>query len=88
MSVSMHVTLVTPTSEVKYDQVVSIVVKTAMGEIGVLPRHRHLLAQLANKGTLRVRIQDGQEYTYQIGEGVIEVEPASVRILTEHASLV
>ena len=50
-----------------------VVVPAVTGEIGILPRHAPLVAQLAI-GRVRALISDGQWLTFAVAEGFAKVQ--------------
>lgn len=58
-----------------------VVAPGSEGEMGILPNHAPLLAQLAY-GILRLR-QGGEEQAFAIAGGVLEVRPEGVTVLAD-----
>lgn len=68
-----------------YSGKVSMVVAPgAAGELGIAPRHAPLLTTLT-AGAIRVLDDQGEEYTFLIGGGIIEVMPHLVTVLVDTA---
>lgn len=68
-----------------FDGDATLVVATAsFGEVGILPQHAPLLAQL-KPGQVRVHLADKQEKVFYISGGIIEVQPDAVIILADTA---
>jgi F-type H+-transporting ATPase subunit epsilon len=61
----------------------SLVAPGAEGELGILPRHTHLMAALT-PGEIRLR-QGGKTLIYAISSGFMEVSPKKVLILADSA---
>jgi len=55
------------------------------GELGVAPRHAPLLS-LLKAGEVRVRTPDGQEQSFFVGGGVLEIQPKRVSVLADTAA--
>lgn len=83
MSKSFQLEIVTPEGRVFSDAVSEVVLPGAEGELGILPEHSHLLAQLA-PGELRI-LRLGERIELAIGSGLVEVTGNRVRVLTEMA---
>jgi F-type H+-transporting ATPase subunit epsilon len=83
MSKSLHLEIVTPEGRVFSDAVSEVVLPGAEGELGILPEHSHLLAQLA-PGELRI-LRQGERIDLAVGSGLVEVTGSRVRVLTEMA---
>ena len=77
--------IVTPERLAFSDEVDSVVVPGADGEIGVLPHHAPLVSTLG-AGELRLR-KGGQEESFAIVGGFLQVRPDRVVVLAETADL-
>ena len=75
--------IVTPEAKVYSDTIDSVVVPTVEGEIGVLPGHIPLLAQVAH-GELRVTKGSTTSWL-AVGGGFAQIDGDRVRVLAEHA---
>lgn len=61
--------------------------RTTAGEIGILPGHEQLLAQLEEAGIVRVDGVDGNSFTMAVLGGFLHVTPEGVTILAESAEI-
>src|SRR3954454_6020089 len=77
--------IVTPERQVFYDQVDSVVCPGIEGELGILPHHAPLLTTLGF-GELRIRT-GGQEESFAIAGGFLQVRPDKVVVMAETADL-
>jgi F-type H+-transporting ATPase subunit epsilon len=75
--------IVTPEAKVYSDTIDSVVVPTVEGEIGVLPGHIPLLAQVTD-GELRVT-KGNTTHWLAVGGGFAQIDGDVVRVLAEHA---
>ena len=66
-------------------EVSMIIADGAAGELGITPRHAPLLTTL-KAGAVRVQEAGGEERTFMIGGGILEVMPHLVTILVDHAT--
>ena len=80
---SLTLEIVTPDARVYSDTIDSVVIPTVEGEIGILPGHIPLLAQVEN-GELRV-IKGNVSQLLAVSGGFVEVEGDRVHVLAEHA---
>jgi F-type H+-transporting ATPase subunit epsilon len=80
---SILLTIVTPEKQLLSEEVSAVNIPTTVGEIGVLPGHVPLYAQIKS-GELMYK-KDGVTNYYVIHGGFVEVEPDQVRILTHDA---
>jgi F-type H+-transporting ATPase subunit epsilon len=55
-----------------------------MGEVGIAPRHTQLLTRL-KPGEVRVQSQEGEELTFYVSGGMLEVQPHMVTVLADTA---
>lgn len=75
--------IVTPDAKVYSDTIDTVVIPTTEGEVGILPGHIPLLAQVED-GELRVT--KGTEIQHlAVSGGFVEVEGDRVHVLAEHA---
>jgi F-type H+-transporting ATPase subunit epsilon len=54
------------------------------GELGIAPRHAPLLT-LLKAGEVRVQTPDGEEHSFYVGGGALEVQPRKVTVLADTA---
>lgn len=65
--------------------VVSMVIATGeMGELGIAPRHAPLITRL-KPGQVRVILEDGEEQSFYVSGGILEVQPQVVTVLADTA---
>jgi F-type H+-transporting ATPase subunit epsilon len=55
------------------------------GELGVAPRHAPLLSML-KAGEVRVRTPEGEEHSFFVGGGALEIQPKRVTVLADTAA--
>jgi F-type H+-transporting ATPase subunit epsilon len=60
--------------------------RTTVGEIGILPGHEQLLAQMEEAGIVRIDGVDGPPTTAAVHGGFLHVTPETVTILAESPS--
>ena len=75
--------IVTPDARVYSDTIDSVVIPTVEGEVGILPGHIPLLAQVQH-GELRVS-KGAETQLLAVSGGFVEVEGDRVHVLAEHA---
>lgn len=80
---TLRLEIVTPESKTYSDDVDSVVIPGAEGELGILPQHAGLMTQLL-PGELRIT-KNGQESRLAVGEGFVEVTGETVSVLTDMA---
>lgn len=65
--------------------VVSMVIATGeMGELGIAPRHAPLITRL-KPGQVRVILESGEEQSFYVSGGILEVQPQVVTVLADTA---
>ncbi|MEF3193529.1 MAG: F0F1 ATP synthase subunit epsilon [Halothiobacillaceae bacterium] len=84
MAMTIHVDIVSADKPILSGQATFVVAPTAMGEIGITPRHTQLLATL-KPGEVRVTDEQGNTSHYFVSGGVIEVQPHKITILADSA---
>jgi F-type H+-transporting ATPase subunit epsilon len=82
--VHLRLELVAPWGPVFEGDVDMVVVPGVTGEIGILPRHAPLVAQLAI-GKMRVLTTDGDWMTFAVAEGFVKVQFDKVIVLADAA---
>ena len=80
---SLTLEIVTPESRVYSDTIDTVIIPTIEGEVGILPGHIPLLAQVAH-GELRVT-KGGQTEWLAVSGGFVQVDGDRVSVLAEHA---
>jgi F-type H+-transporting ATPase subunit epsilon len=80
----LRVELVTPDGPVFVEDARMVVVPGKAGELGVLPRHIPLIAQL-KPGETRVRTLDDQWISFATGSGYFKVQHDRASVLVESA---
>jgi F-type H+-transporting ATPase subunit epsilon len=80
----LRVELVTPEGPVFVDDARMVVVPGKAGELGVLPRHIALIAQL-KAGETRVRTLDDQWLSFATGAGYFKIQHDRASVLVESA---
>ena len=83
MAETLKLEIVTPQATVFSDDVEMVTVPGVEGEIGVYPNHVRLMTQMV-PGQVTVQ-QNGGERLLAVGEGLIEVGPTRVSIVTDMA---
>ena len=83
----MPVELVAVERKVWEGQATFVFARTTVGEIGILPGHELLLAQLEEAGIVRIDGTDGPPTTVAVHGGFLHVTPEGVTILAESAEL-
>ena len=81
----LQLEIVTPEKLAYSDEVDSVVVPGADGELGVLPHHAPLISMLG-AGELRLR-KGGQEESFAIVGGFLQVLPDKVVVMAEMADM-
>jgi F-type H+-transporting ATPase subunit epsilon len=80
----LRVELITPDGPVFVDDARMVIVPGKAGELGVLPRHIPLIAQL-KPGETRVRTVDDQWLAFATGAGYFKVQHDRASVLVESA---
>ena len=83
MAETLRLEIVTPEEIMYSGEVEMITLSGVVGEMGILPHHVPLMTKLV-PGEITVRI-DGRDFFIATGEGLIEVTPNRVAVLTDLA---
>jgi len=84
MAMTTHVDIVSAEKEIWSGQATMVFAPGIMGELGIAPRHTPLLTQL-KPGEVRVRGADGEDESFFITGGMLEIQPHVVTILSDTA---
>jgi len=85
MSNTIHVDIVSAEGEIFSGPAKMVFLPAAEGELGVAPRHAPLLAML-KAGEVRVQPEEGDEQSFYVGGGALEVQPTKVTVLADTAA--
>jgi F-type H+-transporting ATPase subunit epsilon len=84
MAMTMHVNIVSAESEIYSGTVTQVFAPAEMGEVGVMPRHAPMLSTL-KAGVVRVIPLEGEEQTFFVSGGILEIQPHVVTVLSDTA---
>ncbi|MCW8935204.1 MAG: F0F1 ATP synthase subunit epsilon [Gammaproteobacteria bacterium] len=84
MAMTTHVDIVSAEEEIWSGEATMVFAPGVMGELGIAPRHTPLLTKL-KAGEVRVRGQNGEDDSYFISGGILEIQPHVVTILSDTA---
>ncbi len=84
MAMITHLDIVSAEKAIWSGQATMIFAPGEMGELGIAPRHTPLLTRL-KPGEVRVRNQHGEDESFFISGGILEVQPHVVTILADTA---
>ena len=82
MAMTIHVDIVSAEQAIFSGVAEMVFAPAVMGEVGIVPRHTPLLTFL-KPGDVRVRLPGGEEETFYVSGGVLEVQPHVVTILSD-----
>ncbi|HEX7030351.1 MAG TPA: F0F1 ATP synthase subunit epsilon [Gammaproteobacteria bacterium] len=81
---TIHVDIVSAESSIFSGRANMVFAPAEMGEIGIAPRHSPLITRLGS-GEIRVQAENGEEQTFFVSGGVLEVQPSMVTVLADTA---
>ncbi len=84
MAMTIHVNIVSAEQEIYSGTATQIFAPAEMGEVGIMPRHAPMLSTL-KAGVVRVISQGGEEQTFFVSGGILEIQPHIVTILSDTA---
>ena len=80
----MHINIVSAEQEIYSGTVTQVFAPAEMGEVGIMPRHAPMLSTL-KPGVVRVITQEGDEQSFFVSGGILEIQPHVVTILSDTA---
>jgi F-type H+-transporting ATPase subunit epsilon len=81
---TLHVDIVSAEAEIFSGTVTMVFAPAEMGEVGIAPRHAPMLTKL-KPGEVRVQTQEGEEQSFFVSGGLLEVQPHVVTVLADTA---
>ena len=84
MAMTMHVDIVSAEAGIYSGTATMVYAPAEMGELGIAPRHTQLLTRL-KPGEVRVVDDKGDEQTFYVSGGILEVQPHVVTVLSDTA---
>ena len=84
MAMTTHVDIVSAEHEIWSGKATMVFAPGVMGELGIAPRHTPLLTKL-KAGEVRVRGENGEDESFFITGGILEIQPHVVTILSDTA---
>jgi len=81
---TIQVDIVSAEGEIHKGEAVMVFAPARMGEVGIAPRHAPMLTTL-KPGEVRVQTEDGEEKTFYVTGGMLEVQPTKVTVLADTA---
>ena len=81
---TLHVDIVSAEAAIFSGTATMVFAPAEMGEVGIAPRHTPLLTRL-KPGEVRVQTQDGEEQSFFVSGGMLEVQPHVVTVLADTA---
>lgn len=85
MANTIQVDIVSAEREIFSGEAVMVFAPAALGEMGIAPGHTPLVTQLS-AGEVRVQSSDGNEETFYVSGGLLEVQPHVVTVLSDTAA--
>ena len=84
MAMTIHVDIVSAEAEIFSGTANMVFAPAEMGEVGIAPRHAPLLTRL-KPGEVRVQTQQGNEMSFFVSGGMLEVQPHVITVLADTA---
>jgi F-type H+-transporting ATPase subunit epsilon len=84
MATTIRCDIVSAEQEIFRGVVAMVIATGEMGELGIAPRHAPLITRL-KPGQVRVVLEDGEEQSFYVSGGVLEVQPQVVTVLADTA---
>lgn len=84
MAMIIHVDIVSAEKAIWSGAATMVFAPGEMGELGIAPRHTPLLTRL-KPGEVRVRNQNGEDESFFISGGILEIQPHVITVLADTA---
>ena len=84
MAMTIHVDIVSAEAAIFSGTATMVFAPAEMGEVGIAPRHTPMLTRL-KPGEVRVQIEGGEEQSFYVSGGMLEVQPHVVTVLSDTA---
>ncbi len=84
MAMTIHVDIVSAEAEIFSGLAEMVFAPAVMGEVGVLPGHAPLVTTL-KPGEVRVRLPGGEEQSFYVSSGMLEIQPHMITVLSDTA---
>jgi F-type H+-transporting ATPase subunit epsilon len=84
MASTINVDIVSAEGAIHSGVAVMVFVPATQGELGIAPRHAPLLT-LLKAGEVRVQTVEGEELSFYVGGGALEIQPQRVTVLADTA---
>ncbi len=84
MAMTIHVDIVSAESEIFSGPAEMVFAPAQEGEVGIAPRHAPLLTRLV-PGEVRIKTPEGEELSFYVSGGMLEVQPHVVTVLSDLA---
>ena len=81
---ALKVDIVSAEGHIHHGEAAMVFAPASQGEVGIAPRHAPLLTTL-KPGQLRVQTPSGEELSFYVGGGILEVQPHLVTVLADTA---
>jgi F-type H+-transporting ATPase subunit epsilon len=81
---TIHVDIVSAEGEIFSGPAAFVFAPASEGELGIAPRHAPLLT-LLKAGEVRVQTPEGEQQSFYVGGGALEVQPNKVTVLADTA---
>jgi len=85
MSNTIHVDIVSAEGQIFSGEASMVFAPGSQGELGIAPRHAPLLTTL-KAGEVRVQAEGGEEQSFYVGGGSLEIQPHQVTVLADTAA--
>ena len=85
MAMTIHVDIVSAEKSIFSGNAEMVFAPAIMGEVGILPRHAPMLTRL-KPGEVRVKLSSGEEESFYVSGGILEIQPHVVTVLADTAA--
>ena len=84
MASNLHLDIVSAEHELFSGPCTMVFAPAAAGEVGIMPNHSPMITRL-KPGEVRVQRDDGEEESFYVNGGILEVQPHVVTVMADSA---
>ncbi len=84
MAMTIHIDIVSAETEIFSGRAEMVVAPGILGDVGIAPQHSQMITRL-RPGEVRVRVAGGEEESFYVSGGILEVQPHVITVLSDTA---
>ncbi len=85
MAMTIHIDIVSAETEIFSGRAEMVVAPGILGDVGIAPQHSQMITRL-RPGEVNVRLAGGEEESFYVSGGILEVQPHVITVLSDTAA--